>query len=162
MNDVVRRSLQSTGVSALLEPFGLDLGDGYRPDGIAIFPYASVKSLVRDVTCTDTFSPSTMISYAIQTRAATIEAESIKRSKYASHTDRFDIQPIAVETSGVFGESKLVSLRNFGRRIASAKGDIRERTWLIQRISLAVVRGNAISMALSRRRSFLLLSDDYF
>ena len=89
-----------------------------------------------------------MIRSAVQARAAANEAESRKRSKCASLTDRFDLQPIAVETSGVFGESTLVFLHNLGSRIASANGDVLERTLLIQRILLAVVRGNDISIAM--------------
>ena len=143
--DVIRSSLQSAGIPELLEPTGLDRGDGNRPDGITLFSYARVKSLVWDATCTTcTFSPSNIIRSAIQARAAVNEAESRKRYKYTSITDRFDFQPIAVETSGVFGESTHVFLCNLGSRIASAKGDVRERSWLIQRISLAIVRGNAI------------------
>ena len=61
---------------------------------------------------------------------------------------------IAVETSRVFGESTPVFLSNLGSSNASAKGDVRERTWLIQRISMAVLRGNTISIAMSCRRSF--------
>ena len=98
----------------------------------------------------------------LEGRAAAKEAESRMRNKYASLTDRFDFQPIAVETSGVFGVSTLVFLRNLGSRIASAKGDVRERTWLIQRISLAIVRGNAISIPMSCRRFFLHQSNYYF
>ena len=95
-----------------------------------------------------------MICSAIQARAAANEAESRKRSKYASLTDRFDFQPIAVETSGVFGESTPVFLHSLGSRIGSAKGDVRECTCLIQRILLANVSGNTISIAMSFRRSF--------
>ena len=151
----IRRSLQSAGIPALLEPAGLDCGDGNRPDGIALFPYARGRSLVWDATCTDTFSPSNMIRSSIQARAAANESECRKRSKYASLTDRFDFQPITVETSGVFSESTLIFLQNLGSRISSAKGDVRERTWLTHLISMAVVRGNAISIAMSCRRSFL-------
>ena len=43
-----------------------------------------------------------MIRSAIQARAVANEVESRKRSKNASLTDRFDFQPIAVETSGMF------------------------------------------------------------
>ena len=118
--DVICRSLQSAGIPALHEPAGLD-----RDDGIAIFPYARGKSLVWDATCTDTFSPSNMIRSAIQARAASHLAESRKRSKYASLTDRSDFQPFAVETSRVSDESTLVFLRNLGSRNASAKGDVR-------------------------------------
>ena len=145
----------SVGIPALLEPVGLHCGDGNRPDGITIFQYERGKSLVRDITCTDTFSPSNMIRSTIQTRAAANEAEYRKRSKYASLTDTFDFQPIAVETSGVFDESTLVYLRNLRSRIASAKGDVSERTWLIQRISWVIVRGNAISIAMSCHSSSL-------
>ena len=80
---------------------------------------------------------------------------------YAFPTDNFDFQPISVETSGVFSESTLVFLRNLGSRIASFNGDVREPTRLMQRILLAVVRGNANSIAMSCRRSFLPQSDDH-
>ena len=146
LSDVIRCSLQSTGMPALLEHAGLDGGDGNRPDGITLLPYARGKSLIWDATCIDTFSPSNMIRSAILARADTNEAESRKLSKYASPTNRFDLQPIAVETSRVFVESTLVYLCNLESRIASAMGNVREPTWLIQRISLAVVKGNAISI----------------
>ena len=41
LNHVIRRSLQSAGILALLEPAGLDRGDGNRPNGITLFPYAT-------------------------------------------------------------------------------------------------------------------------
>ena len=55
----------------------------------------------------------------------------------------------------MFSESILVFLHNLGSRVASDKGEVRESTWMIQRISLAVVRGNTISIAMACRRSFL-------
>ena len=155
LSDVICRSLQSARIPAFLKSAGLDRGDGSRHDGISLFSYARRKSLVLDVTCIDTFSPSNMIRCAIKARAAANDAESRKRSKYASHTDRFNFHSMAVETSGVFGESTHVFLLILGSRIASAKVDVRERTWLIQRISLAVVRSIAISIEMSCRRFFL-------
>ena len=113
-NDIIRRSLQSAGIPALLEPAGLDRGDGHRSDGLALFPYPRGKSIVWDATCTDTLIPSNMIRSALQARAADNQAESRKRSKYAPLTNRFDFQPIAVKTSEVFVESTLVFLRNLG------------------------------------------------
>ena len=111
LNDVILGSLQSAGIPALLQPAGLDHGGGYRPDGITLFPYARGKSLVLDGFCADTFRPSNMIYCAIQARAAASEAESRKLSNYASPTDRFDPQPTAVDTSGVFGESMTLPLQ---------------------------------------------------
>ena len=40
MNDVVKRALQKAGLPSVLEPPGLDRGDGSRPDGITIFPFS--------------------------------------------------------------------------------------------------------------------------
>ena len=56
MNDVVKRALQKAGLPSVLEPPGLDRGDGSRPDGITVFPFSGGKSLVWDCTCVDTFA----------------------------------------------------------------------------------------------------------
>ena len=160
-NDVICRSLQSAGIPALLKPDVLDRCDRNRPDGITLFPYVRGKSPVLDATCMHMFCSSNMINSAIQARAADNKAESRKRSMYTSLTDRFDFQPIAVETSRVLADYTLVFLRNLGSRIVSTKSDAQERTWLIQRISLAVVRGNAISTAMSCRRPPPPQCDDY-
>ena len=44
-NYVVKRSLRGAGVPSILEPVGVDSGDGKRPDGIAVFPFSRGKSL---------------------------------------------------------------------------------------------------------------------
>ena len=41
LSDVVRRGLYAAGIPSMLEPSGLDRGDGKRPDGIAVYPYSS-------------------------------------------------------------------------------------------------------------------------
>ena len=56
--------------------------------------------------------------------------------------------------TGFLGESTFGLLRMVGSSIASAKDNLRERTWLTQRILVAVVRGNAISIVMSCRRAF--------
>ena len=52
MNDVIKRPLQKACLLSVLEPPGLDRGDGFRPDGITVFPF----SLVWDCTCVDAFA----------------------------------------------------------------------------------------------------------
>ena len=64
LNEVVKRALDAAGLHSLLEPAGLDRGDGKRPDGITIFPFESGKSLVWDATCGDTFAPSSLLCSA--------------------------------------------------------------------------------------------------
>ena len=51
LNDVIKRSLQTAGVPSILEPVGIDRGDGKRPDGITIFPFSRGKCLCWDATC---------------------------------------------------------------------------------------------------------------
>ena len=79
MNDVVKRALQRAGLSSVLEPPGLDRGDGSRPDGITVFPFSCGKSLVWDCTCVDTFAESHLVSSAVEAGV---------RRKYASDINR--------------------------------------------------------------------------
>ena len=45
MNNVVKRALQNAGLLSVLEPPGLDRGDGSRPDGITVFQFSGGRSL---------------------------------------------------------------------------------------------------------------------
>ena len=63
----------------------------------------------------------------------------------------FNREPVAIETTGVtvYGKStaplfKLLSC--FAKKLVDISGDPREWQWLHQRLSLAVVRGNATSI----------------
>ena len=47
---------------------------------------------------------------------------------------------------GVIGPSSRKFLAELGRRIAAATGERREQQWLVQRISLAIARGNAAAI----------------
>ena len=53
--------------------------------------------------------------------------------------------PFAVETLGAIGPSSLNSITDIGRLAAHERQEPRDCEWLLQRISLAIVRGNAHS-----------------
>ena len=108
-----------------------------------MFPFKSGKALIWDATCTDSFSPGNVISSAVDPGSAARAAEERKVVKYASLTDRFLFVPVAVETSGVLGPLSLCFLKDIGHLAANARHEPRELEWLLQRVSLAVVRGNA-------------------
>ena len=55
INDIICRALKSSGTPSVLEPVGLNRGDGKRPDGITIFPFSHGKALCWDATCVNTF-----------------------------------------------------------------------------------------------------------
>ena len=150
LNDIVKRALDSAGMYSVLEPVGLDRGDGKRPDGITVFPFKQGKSLAWDATCVDTFSSSALIASAINPGSAARAAEDRKRAKYAALHDHHFV-PIAVETSGVIGPAALSLFKEIGRRIGLATGDTRQTEFLTQRISLAIIRGNAFSLLSSVR-----------
>ena len=48
VNDLIKRSLASTKISAHLEPVGICQADGKRPDGASVMPWRSGRVLVWD------------------------------------------------------------------------------------------------------------------
>ncbi len=58
LNDIIKRSLSTAGISSRLEPPGLSCSDGQRPDGMTLVPWSSGHPLVWDATCPDTFASS--------------------------------------------------------------------------------------------------------
>lgn len=68
-------------------------------------------------------------------------------------TSRYIFTPVAVETAGVIGSRSLHFLQDLASRIAVACDEPREGEYLFQRISLAVIRGNAFSVLSAGRNS---------
>ena len=143
INDVVKRALHGAGLPSILEPVGLDRGDGKRPDGMTIFPYANGRSLVWDATCVDTFAPTNIIRSALEPSSAAEGAEEAKRRKYRALAERHRFEPFAFETTCVFGPSTISIVNDLGRRLKAETGEPRETLWLKQRLGMAVLRGNA-------------------
>ena len=98
MNDVVKRELQKGGLPSVLEPPGLDRGDGSRPDGLTVFPFSSGRSLVWDCTCFGTLAGVHLNRSAMEAATAANSAEECKRSKYAALAEANKFEPIAVPT----------------------------------------------------------------
>ena len=71
-------------------------------------------------------------------------AASRKEAKYATLRTHYDFQPIAVETLGPINESTTCNLHDLGRRISLVSGEDREPQFLLQRISVAIQRFNAV------------------
>ena len=146
LNDVIRRDLAAARVPALLEPRGLDRDDGWKPDGMTLYPFSGGRSLLWDVTCTNTFGIMHVTNCAVKRGAAAQAAEQRKQLRYAALLTRYHFEPLAVETTGMLGPTFRKILQELGRRITAETGDTRETCWQQQRISLAVVRGNAAAI----------------
>ena len=123
---------------------------------MTIFPYRNGRPLVWGATCTDTFAATHVVQSAVHPAHAANQAEQAKVDKYRNLTDRYLFQPIAVETTGVFGTQSRLFLKELGRRISSETGDMREFAWLQQRLSLAVMRGNAYCITAAASKCLFL------
>ena len=142
----MKRSLSAAGIPSVLEPVGLDRGDGRRPDGLTTFPFSSGKCLAWDATCTDTFGESVVIASAVEPGAAARAAETRKIKRYTALSTQYIFAPLAVETTGVIGAGGTTLIKELGRRISSTTGERRETAWLWQRLSMAIIRGNAAAI----------------
>ena len=66
--------------------------------------------------------------------------------QYESLRSRFRFEPFAVEIVGLYGGSTTALISEIGRRTSGESGKSRETFWREQRSSLAVQRGNALSI----------------
>ena len=147
-NDVIVRAIRSARIHAELEPTRLLREDGKRPDGASLDPWRNGVYLVWDFTCPDTLAPSHVQSSSSLAGSAAERAEEMKRAKYSElvASGNYSFMPVAVETLGAWGPSALALCADIGGRLASETGDPRSSTFLTQRISLAVQRGNAAAV----------------
>ena len=146
LNDIILRALQSAAVPAIREPPGPSRANMKRPDGVTLIPWSRGRCLLWDATCPDTLAPSHLNRTSVDAGAAARVAESSKITKYASLAVVHEFVPIALETLGPWGPAGLSFVNELGRRITSVTGDVREASFLKQRLSLAVQRGNAASV----------------
>ena len=146
LNGVIHRSLTSARIPSRLEPSGLQRSDGKRPDGVTMVPWRCGKLLVWDATSPDTFAPSYSLSATSEAGAVAAGAEARKRMKYICLEPVYSFVPIAVESSGVFGPQTLEFLKELGHRLSRVTGEEKSYIYLLQRLSVAVQRGNAASV----------------
>ena len=131
----------SAKVQSRLEPTGLLRSDGKRPGGMTIIPWSCGRMLVWDATCCDTFAPSHVRVAVCEAGAVAAKAEENKDK--CSHLDAsFAFVPVAVETCGAFGPEA----GEFWRRVMRATDEANAYQYLVQRIAMAVQRGNAASV----------------
>jgi hypothetical protein len=143
VNDLIKRALVSANVPAILEPTSLFRDDGRRPDGLTVLPWANGRCLVWDFTCPDTLAASHLNKAILCPGAVANEAENRKITKYSSLSAQYRFVPIAVETLGAPGDEALAFFRDLGHRIMVASAEPRSFAFLMQRVSVAVQRGNA-------------------
>jgi len=146
LNDIVYRGLLRAKIPSVKEPVGLSRDDGKRPDGTTLIPWRNGKCLAWDVTAPDTLAKSYLHQTALAAGAACRQAAERKTNKYVALSRTHEFCPIAIETLGPINDEGMSFLQQLGHHMTSASGDKREFTFLMQRISIAVQRSNAVAI----------------
>ena len=74
------------------------------------------------------------------------DAEKKKSNKYGHLGPAHIFMPVAIETLGAFGPRTLAFIKELGRRIWKATREEKASGFLLQRLSVAVQRGNAVAV----------------
>ncbi|KAI5639161.1 hypothetical protein NE865_08226 [Phthorimaea operculella] len=138
---VIRRALVSANV-----PCGLCRSYGKRPDGLTLVPWEKGRCLIWDATCVSTYAASHLPNTTRLAGAGAATAALRKRSKYAGLLQAYEFVPFAVETSGCWGTEAKDFIKKLGRRLRDGGGDPRAGSFLVQRLAVAIQRGNAASV----------------
>ena len=130
-------------ISAHLETVGICRSNGKRPDGATVLPWRTGRILVWNATSPDTFAPSHIDLAAGGAGAVADKAEERKKVKYAELATTHLFIPLAVETTGVFGSEARAFFRELSHQIQHETCEPLAHQYLLQRIAVAVQRGNA-------------------
>ena len=145
INAIVMHSLASIKVLSHLESSGGRFG-GKRPDRAPIVQWKNGRVPVWNVTCVNTFAPSytTMVSDGPGCIAS--RDEYLKKDKYSSIEATHYFVFIGIETSRVFGSEANCFLHELGFCLKNKSIDPRAYHFLLQRIAVAIQRGNAAAV----------------
>jgi hypothetical protein len=97
-----------------------------------------------DVTVTDTLADSYLIATSSSAGAAAEGAAERKELKYQSLAATHTFIPLAFETFGPINAKGIAFFNHLGRRLTDCTGDMRESSFLFQRLSLSIQRFNAV------------------
>ena len=111
-------------------------------------PPKNLSSATRvDVTCVDTFAAAYVHNTSKNAGKAAEDAEKRKESKYKELVgDGYIFIPIAIETMGPLGQSGLKLLQEIGKKISNKYGEKNSTSYILQSISIAIQRGNTLSI----------------
>ena len=99
-----------------------------------------------DATCLDTYAPSHVSTAAREPGAVAAQAEHLKMTKYSHLESGYLFVLFAIETSGVLGLAAWEFVNDLGWRLHYATGEPRSKECLLQRLSVAIQRGNAVAI----------------
>ena len=146
VNDIIARALTLANVPAILEPPGIVPEDNKRPGGMTNIPWSHCRHFVCDYTCPDTLAPSHFQATSIEAGSAAKTAEVRKVAMYQTLAVYYTFMPIAIETLGPTGPEDKTFLLEVGQRLREQTGEPGSTSFLLQWISMAIQKGNAIAI----------------
>jgi len=105
-------------------------------------PWQEGKPLAWDVTVICPLAVSYVSGYS--SGASAELAASRKCEKYANLPNSYISQPIAYENLGTLNSSAISLISALGRKISTKSNDLRESTFLFQRLAITLQRFNSI------------------
>ena len=121
-----------------MEPKGLFRSDDRKPDGITITPWSHGKALVWDATCHDSLTASNLALGSTRAGAVADKAAVAKRCLYSELCTSHHFVPVALESTGVFGQDAAAFFKDLGNRTRTHTGDPLSYLKLCQRISVII------------------------
>ena len=100
--------------------------------------------MICDVTVVDTVASSNVMMTSNKYGAAADQAESNKHNHYIDLKQNYIFTPLAFESLGSVGPETELFLKKLGKLMKRNSGEPRSLDYLVQRISIAIQRGNAI------------------
>lgn len=144
INKTFSMAFSSADIPNSLEPYGISRRDGKRPDGITSYPWSRGRPLLWDVTVVNTIAVSYLNATSRAHGAAADEAERRKHNNYIDLKSNYNFTPLAFETFGAVGPETMVFLKKLGKLMKKSTGEPRSLDYLLQRVSIAIQRGNAV------------------
>ena len=99
-----------------------------------------------DATCLDNFAVSNRGQATSGAGCVAALSEERKAAKYSHLTPTYLFTPVAIESSGAIGPQSRAFLQELGRHVQLELGDTNATMYLLQRLSVAVQRGNAVAI----------------
>lgn len=135
---MIQFAFSSAGIPNILQPPGISIVDGKRPDGMTLIPWSRGKSLFWDVTIPYTLAPSSIHLSSQKTGSAAEQAEHKKHSQYISLKENHNFTPIAFESLGSCGPETKIFMERLGKLLKQTTGDKRSLDFLFQKISITI------------------------
>lgn len=144
LNRIISMAISAAGFPITMEPTVLSRRDGKRPDGLTSFPWSHSKSLIWNVTVVNTVAASYLNLPSTNIGGAADQAERDKRNHYIDLKQQYAFTSLAFESFGSVGPETDLFLKKLGKLMKKKTGEPRSYDYLLQRISIAIQRGNAL------------------